>query len=266
MRGVPKGMHLVAPAASAASPRPLERLERVERLVAAAAGGGAALLLTAWEIARPTLPAPFELAAVARGPAAATWEGRLPMALAATLGLVALYMLLARTADRRTGVYAAAVLATTPAWFVHGRLMTGAIVPMVCGAGDRRDTLGDRRARAPASDGRAGDRGRVRLGAHGALAARQRGARGGCADRRRERALAPSRSRVLAGAPAPRGPRRSAATGHVRRARDRARVRPRAVDAVRALRARAAPVERGSSRGDARSRRRHRRARAARAS
>ncbi len=135
MRRVPKGMHLVAPAASAASPRRLERLERLERLVAAAAGGGAALLLTAWEIARPTLPAPFELAAVARGPAAATWEGRLPMALAATLGLVALYMLLARTADRRTGVYAAAVLATTPAWFVHGRLMTGAIVPMVCGAG-----------------------------------------------------------------------------------------------------------------------------------
>lgn len=122
-------MHLVTPAASAASPRPLERL------VAAVVGGGAALLLIGWEIARPTLPAPFELTAVARAPAAAIWEGRLPMALAAALGLIALYMLLSRTAERRAGAYAVGILATTPAWFVHGRTMTGAIVPMACAAG-----------------------------------------------------------------------------------------------------------------------------------
>lgn len=115
--------------ASSASSRPHERI------VAAVLGSGAALLLLGWEIARPTLPVPFELAAVARSPAAATWEGRLPMALAAALGIAALYMLLARTADRRTGGYAVAILATMPAWFVHGRTMTGAMVPMACGAG-----------------------------------------------------------------------------------------------------------------------------------
>jgi len=121
-------MHF-APAASSAPLRPLERV------VGAAVGCGAALVLVAWEISRPTLPVPFELAAVARSPGAAPWEGRLPMALAAALAMIALSVLLARTVDRRAGAYAAAILATTPAWFVHGRTMTGAIVPMACAAG-----------------------------------------------------------------------------------------------------------------------------------
>src|SRR3954447_2305791 len=79
--------------------------------------------VVAWEIARPTLPVPFELAAAARAPGSATWIGRLPMAAAAVGGLIALYTLLGRTAERRAGVYAVAILATMPAWFVHGRTM-----------------------------------------------------------------------------------------------------------------------------------------------
>ncbi|MEA2752710.1 MAG: hypothetical protein QOI41_6853, partial [Myxococcales bacterium] len=89
-------------------------------------------VVMAWELVRPTLPVPYELAAAARSPGAASWIGRLPMAGMAVLGTIALYMLLARTAEKRAGVYAVAVLATTPAWFVHGRTMTGAMMPMAC--------------------------------------------------------------------------------------------------------------------------------------
>ena len=97
--------------------------------------GLAAAFVLAWEIARPTLPVPFELTAAARSPGAATWIGRLPMALAALAAIVALYTFVARTAERRAGAYAVAVLATMPAWFVHGRTMTGAMVPMACSTG-----------------------------------------------------------------------------------------------------------------------------------
>lgn len=107
--------------------------------VARTAGGAIAAVVAvavviAWEVARPTLPVPFELAQAARIPGASTWLGRLPMALAAVGGAIAVYMFLARTAERRAGVYAVAILATAPAWFVHGRTMTGAIVPMACAA------------------------------------------------------------------------------------------------------------------------------------
>ena len=54
------------------------------------------------------------------------------MAALAVVGTIALYMFLARTTEKRTGVYGVAVLATVPAWFVHGRMMTGAMVPMAC--------------------------------------------------------------------------------------------------------------------------------------
>lgn len=92
----------------------------------------ALVLVVAWEIARPTLPVPFELAVAARSPGTASWLGRLPMAVASIGGSIALYIFLARTAERRAAAYAVAILATTPAWFVHARTMTGAIIPMAC--------------------------------------------------------------------------------------------------------------------------------------
>jgi hypothetical protein len=94
----------------------------------------AVAVIVAWEVGRPALPVPFELSAAARSPAAPMWAGRVPMAALAIAGSVAIYMFLARTASRSAGLYAVAVLATAPAWFVHGRTMTGAIVPMACSA------------------------------------------------------------------------------------------------------------------------------------
>ena len=110
------------------------RRGRRESAIGAVAGVLAAAVIITWEVARPTLPVPFELAAAARMPGAATWAGRLPMAAAAIGGLIALYMFMTRAAERRAAVYAVAILATMPAWFVHGRMMTGAIVPMACSA------------------------------------------------------------------------------------------------------------------------------------
>jgi hypothetical protein len=102
------------------------------------AGRGAGLvgvgIVVAWELVRPTLPASFELGIAARAQDMPAWSLRLPMALAALAGLYAIYTFLRLAADRGAGAYAAAVLATVPAWFVHGRTMTGAIVPMACSA------------------------------------------------------------------------------------------------------------------------------------
>jgi hypothetical protein len=95
-------------------------------------GIAAVAVVMAWELVRPTLPVPYELAVAARSPGSATWMGRLPMATMAVLGTIALYMLLTRTVEKRAAVYGVAILATTPAWFVHGRTMTGAMVPMAC--------------------------------------------------------------------------------------------------------------------------------------
>lgn len=100
--------------------------------VPALVGIAAVGVVMAWELVRPSLPVPYELAAAARSPGTASWIGRLPMAGMAVLGTIALYMFLARTAEKRAGVYGVAILATTPAWFVHGRTMTGAMVPMAC--------------------------------------------------------------------------------------------------------------------------------------
>lgn len=112
----------------APGPRPVPRGLSGPALV----GIGAIGILMVWELLRPSLPVPYELAAAARSPASASWAGRLPMAALAVVGTIALYMFLARTTERRTGVYGVAVLATVPAWFVHGRMMTGAMVPMAC--------------------------------------------------------------------------------------------------------------------------------------
>ncbi|HEY8075836.1 MAG TPA: hypothetical protein VIF62_17035 [Labilithrix sp.] len=93
-----------------------------------ALGALAFLAFSAWEIATPRLPVRFETAS------APLWEARLGMAFAAALGIGAVVVLLARTVDRRAAAYAAAILATTPAWFVHGRTSTGVILPMAAEA------------------------------------------------------------------------------------------------------------------------------------
>jgi 4-amino-4-deoxy-L-arabinose transferase-like glycosyltransferase len=100
--------------------------------VPALVGMAAVGAVMAWELVRPTLPVPYELAIAARSPGAASWVGRLPMAGLAVLGTIALYMFLTRTVEKRAAVYGVAILTTTPAWFVHGRTMTGAMMPMVC--------------------------------------------------------------------------------------------------------------------------------------
>lgn len=110
------------------------RAGRLEAAAALAAAVLAVALVVAWEVARPGLPAPFELGIAARAPGIPAWALRLPMATAALVGLGALYTFLRRTKDRSAGGYAVAILATAPAWFVHGRTMTGAIVPMACSA------------------------------------------------------------------------------------------------------------------------------------
>src|SRR5260221_9735690 len=71
-----------------------------------------AALVVSWEIARPTLPAPFELAVAGRSPGVALWALRLPMALASVAGMTALYVFLARAAEPRGAAYAVAILAT----------------------------------------------------------------------------------------------------------------------------------------------------------
>jgi hypothetical protein len=54
------------------------------------------------------------------------WAGRLPMALSGLLLLLATGVWAARFTDRRSGVYAALVLATTPFFLLHSREMVGA--------------------------------------------------------------------------------------------------------------------------------------------
>lgn len=79
-----------------------------------------------FEATRPKVLLPFELASAE--------SSRIPGGIAATVGLAAVYVLLARGMDRRAGAYAVIVLATTPLWFVHARTLTGAILPMAAGA------------------------------------------------------------------------------------------------------------------------------------
>lgn len=84
------------------------------------------LLVGLFEASRPKVLLAFEVAAEE--------SSRVPGAVAAIVGLAAVYVLLARGMDRRAGAYAVIVLATTPLWFVHARTLTGAIVPMSAGA------------------------------------------------------------------------------------------------------------------------------------
>ena len=107
------------------------RLESAGAIAAAAVGIG---IVIAWEVAGPRLPAPFELGISSRAPGVPAWALRLPMAAAALGALCAFYTFVRRSANRSSGGYAVAVLATVPAWFVHGRTMTGAMVPMACSA------------------------------------------------------------------------------------------------------------------------------------
>lgn len=58
------------------------------------------------------------------------WAGRLPLALWGLVGVIALYQLLRRLVDGRTGAFAVLVLATMPLYFVQARTMLGDIVTM----------------------------------------------------------------------------------------------------------------------------------------
>lgn len=58
------------------------------------------------------------------------WSGRVPLALMGLLGAVATYGFVSKLADRKSGVFAAAALLSTPLYFVQARTMLGDIVPM----------------------------------------------------------------------------------------------------------------------------------------
>jgi len=92
--------------------------------VAVVAGAVGIAALMTWELAVPRLAVRFE-------PASLSVLGeRAAMAAWGAAGLAATALFLARTEGLRTALYAAAVLATMPAWFVHGRTATGVMVPM----------------------------------------------------------------------------------------------------------------------------------------
>ncbi len=58
------------------------------------------------------------------------WSGRLPLAVWGLAGVGALYASVARLVDRKAGIYAALVLATTPLFAVQARTMIGDVVVM----------------------------------------------------------------------------------------------------------------------------------------
>jgi hypothetical protein len=58
------------------------------------------------------------------------WAGRLPLALWGLAGVGATYAFVSRLADRRAGIYAALILATTPLFAVQSRTMIGDVVMM----------------------------------------------------------------------------------------------------------------------------------------
>ena len=58
------------------------------------------------------------------------WAGRIPLVLWGLLGALALYWLLARLVNQRTGLYGAVILSTMPLYFLHARTMLGEIVTM----------------------------------------------------------------------------------------------------------------------------------------
>ena len=58
------------------------------------------------------------------------WAGRLPLALWALTGVMALFFFMARQVSPRAGLYASVVLVTMPAYFVQARTMLGDVVSM----------------------------------------------------------------------------------------------------------------------------------------
>ena len=58
------------------------------------------------------------------------WAGRMPLALWGVAGVLATYAFVARLIDRRAGLFAAAVLTTTPLYFVQARTILGDVVTM----------------------------------------------------------------------------------------------------------------------------------------
>lgn len=58
------------------------------------------------------------------------WAGRLPLALWAVAGLLALYGALSRLGERRFALYAVVVLATTPLYFLQARVLLGDAVTL----------------------------------------------------------------------------------------------------------------------------------------
>ncbi len=81
------------------------------------------------EIGRGELP--FTSAAVGyRVFGLSEWAGRLPLALWAVLGLLSLYMGLAKLWDERAALYGVVVLATTPLYFLQARTLLGDAVTL----------------------------------------------------------------------------------------------------------------------------------------
>ena len=62
------------------------------------------------------------------------WAGRLPLALWSLAGLASLYAALGRLWDRRVALNATLVLATTPLYFLHARVLLGDAVTLATGA------------------------------------------------------------------------------------------------------------------------------------
>ena len=58
------------------------------------------------------------------------WAGRVPLAFWGLVGVAATYAFVSRLVDRRAGIYAALVLATTPLYAVQSRTMIGDVVTM----------------------------------------------------------------------------------------------------------------------------------------
>jgi hypothetical protein len=108
----------------AAAPSPIAWRAALARRGSTAAGACAVLGFVAWETVTPRAAARFEMA---YGSPVALRAATAALAAAA---LASVFVLLFRLASRRTAAYAALVLATMPAWFVHGRTATFAIVPL----------------------------------------------------------------------------------------------------------------------------------------
>jgi 4-amino-4-deoxy-L-arabinose transferase-like glycosyltransferase len=102
--------------------------------------GGNNEVPTRGELARGELPF-TSIAAGFRVFGLHEWAGRLPLAIWGAVGLLAIYLLVSRLADRRSAWFSVLVLSTMPLYFLHARTMLGDIVTMaalalaLCGLG-----------------------------------------------------------------------------------------------------------------------------------